>query len=120
MIEKIKNKDNIIKLLFSLIKILIVYQIPEIKEYFADTIKYQPNELDLIIYHINDYDKYLDFFLKKVQELKYNIYHIFIQSCCSNNEETLHKIITILKESKNECSMDCLFLEINSKIIEKF
>ena len=66
IIEKLTEKEKIIKSLFSRIKKYIA-KIPEIKEYFSFLIKYQPTEFDFIIDNMNEYDKYLDLILKNIE-----------------------------------------------------
>ena len=93
-LEKLKNKDNIIRLLFSRIENLIINIIPEIKEYFIDIIKYKPDELNFMIMHINNHSEYLNLILKNIKEIKGYIYQIFPQKfrdSIKNDEETYTK-----------------------------
>ena len=112
IIEKLTEKEKIIKSLFSRIKKYIA-KIPEIKEYFSFLIKYQPTEFDFMIDNMNEYDKYLDLILKNIEHLKNNIYNIFPENMKRNiiySDDILHSIIKIIKNNKN-CYFDSLFFK---------
>ena len=114
IIEKLRNKNYIIKLLFSRIKALLGI-IPEIQDYFINILKYQPSEITFMSYHINYYEKYLDLIIANNKYLNNQILTIFPLSMKKNitgGEKILHKIIIIIKESESNCKFDCEFFRM--------
>ena len=109
LIEKIKNYENIVKLLFSRIKYLLNL-LPESINYFIYILKYVPNELEFMTRYMKDYDKYLDLIIKNIKDLKDNIIYIFPinlrNNINSNNENILHNIIKIIKDKENNLIFD--------------
>ena len=112
--ENLKEKNEISKVLFKDIKKLIRV-IPEIKNYFALLLKYNPSELHFIIDNINDYAEYIDIIEKNFNYLRNIRIIIFPEKFNYQNnhdsEKILHKIINLLKECKDNSTLDTLIFK---------
>ena len=107
--EKFKEKNKVSKVLFQDIRNLISV-IPQVKKHFVHLLKLNPYILSFIADNLDDYANYIEIIEKNINYLKNIRFYIFPNHLYNqefnSSEKILHKIITLLKECKDNAILD--------------